>query len=140
MTDWIPGRVIAGYGVASGRQTGCPYPGGSIRQQIPYFMQHGVDLSPYFSGTLNVDLAPIARVPDAAHIVFDGELAWFDGIVERFVLASIELRVRGISYQGLWYWPDPATKPDHVQKATVVELLLPWIEGLATGDRVEVRV
>lgn len=40
--------------------------------------------------------------------------------------------------EGLWYYPHPATKPAHVQRPSVVELLLPWVAGLAPDARVEV--
>ncbi|HXA46131.1 MAG TPA: hypothetical protein VNW52_00770 [Burkholderiaceae bacterium] len=134
---WYTGKIIAGYGVASGRASDCPFPGGSIRQQQPYFLAQGVDLSPYFAGTLNVDLAP--HIPHPAGYVFDGNLRWFGDLEEHFILSRVELTVNGRHFSGLWYYPDPATKVDHFQSASVVELLMPWIEGLDSGDLVTVR-
>ena len=36
--------------------------------------------------------------------------------------------------------PDPATKADHFQNPTILELILPWIEGLKYGDMVMIEV
>jgi hypothetical protein len=140
MSKWIAGVVIAGYGVASGTGMDRRYPAGTLRLQQPFFFEKGIDLSPYFSGTLNVDLAPFKPVP--RHPLFDGCIRWFDGIEERFILSPVQVQVHadGRQYSGLWYYPHPETKPAHQQKDTVVELLLPWIDGLAAGARLLVRL
>lgn len=130
------GIVRAGYGVASGSGADRRYPAGTIRLQQAFFLARGIDLSPYFPGTLNVDLAPAAPLPRAP--IFDGRLRWFGDIEERFLLSPAELETGGARHAGLWYYPHPETKPAHVQEATVVELLLPWIDGLHPGDRVRV--
>jgi hypothetical protein len=133
---WLPGRRIAGYGVASGRAADSPYPAGTIALQAPFFRAHGVDLSPYFPGTLNVDLAP--HTPPRPAPAFDVRLRWFGELEERFLLTPIALRHAGVVYEGLWYYPHPDTKPAHFQRPTVVELLLPWIAGLPEDAKVEV--
>ena len=58
-TSWItiPGVVTKGYGVASGNDSP-RFPGGTIRAQSQHFLAGGVDISPYYPGTLNVDIAP----------------------------------------------------------------------------------
>jgi hypothetical protein len=134
--NWIAGTVVAGYGVASGQGSDRRYPAGSIRLQQPHFLAKGIDLSPYFAGTLNVDLAPHLPVP--RHPVFDDTLGWFDGIEERFLLMPIEIETRGKRVAGLWYYPHPETKAAHFQRGSVVELLLPWIAGLEPGEPVQV--
>ncbi|SNS83595.1 hypothetical protein SAMN06265795_107116 [Noviherbaspirillum humi] len=133
---WINGIVVAGYGVASGNGADTRYPGGTIRLQQPFFLARGIDLSPYFPGTLNVDVAPLAPVPQAP--VFDEVLRWHGDIEERFLLSPVELEHHGRRYAGLWYYPHPDTKPAHFQKPTVVELLLPRIERIETGADVKV--
>jgi hypothetical protein len=135
--DWVAGTIVAGHGIAGGGAADSPYPAGSIALQAPHFLHAGIDLSPYFPATLNVDLAP--HKPQARRIVFDGLLRWYGDIEERFVLARIEACVHGCEYAGLWYYPHPATKPAHFQRDTVVELLLPFIDGLASGDALAVR-
>jgi len=148
LTGRIAGTVVAGHGVASGRAVGSPavspavspYPAGSIQLQQPFFLQAGIDLTPYFSGTLNVDVAPclahdLARyAKEQGHVIFDGRLRWFGDIEERFVLSTITVTVGARDYDGLCYYPDPATKPAHRQRDTVVELLLPFIAEVASGD------
>ena len=134
--DWWPGRVLPGHGVASGRSGAGPYPAGTIELQRPHFLRAGLDLSPYFPGTLNVDLAPLEPVPSDP--VFDQRLRWFQDLEERFILSRVALRSAAGEFEGLWYYPDPATKPAHFQKRTVVELLLPRIEGLGPGAAVAV--
>lgn len=134
--NWISGILIAGHGVASGRGKDRRYPAGTISLQQSFFRQHGIDFSPYFPGTLNVDLAPCRPVPQAP--LFDGVIRWFEDIEERFVISPARLKVNGCEYAGLWYYPHPETKPAHHQPDGVVELLMPWIERLAPGDRVEV--
>jgi hypothetical protein len=136
--EWTKGIVVAGHGVASGRSGDRRFPGGTIAMQVPYFRERGIDLSGYWPGTLNVDLAPIA--PSPVRPIFDGRIAWHPGFDERFVLMPIELEFKGARYAGLWYYPHPETKTEHFQRPTVVELLLPWIEGLGVGDTVRVKV
>lgn len=122
--------------MASGRAADSPYPGGTIALQAPFFAAQGIALDAYFPGTLNVDLAP--HLPPPPRPVFDRRLRWFGTLEERFLLTPVALRHAGRVHEGLWYLPDPATKPAHFQRATVVELLLPWIEGLPADAQVEV--
>jgi hypothetical protein len=130
--NWLSGKICAGHGVASGTGPDRRYPAGTILLQQPYFLEQGIDLSPYFAGTLNVDLAPAKPVPQRP--LFDGVLRWFGDIEERFLLSAVHVRAHGRQYAGLWYYPHPDTKPAHFQRDSVVELLLPWIAGLAPGD------
>jgi hypothetical protein len=133
---WVPGRRIPGYGVASGRAgAASPYPAGTIALQAPFFRAQGVDLSGYFPGTLNVDVTP--HLPRPGQPAFDGRLRWFGDLEERFLLTRIALRFAGTQYDGLWYYPHPETKPAHFQRPSVVELLMPWIEGLPADAAVE---
>ncbi|HEX7641098.1 MAG TPA: hypothetical protein VF472_02705 [Burkholderiaceae bacterium] len=135
--EWLDGIVIAGHGVAGGGAADSPYPAGSISLQQPHFLRAGIDLSPYFSATLNVDLAP--HRPTPRRIVFDGVLHWHGDIAERFILSKIDCRIAGREIGGLWYYPHPETKPAHFQRDTVVELLLPYLEGIAAGDAVSLK-
>src|SRR6476469_2578669 len=109
--EWLKGTIIAGHGVASGKGNDRRYPAGTIHLQQPFFLQHGIDLSPYFPGTLNVDVAPCTPLPH--NPIFDGVLRWFDGIEERFILTHARLRTKDREFAGLWYYPHPETKPDH---------------------------
>jgi hypothetical protein len=95
-----------------------------------------VDLSRYYAGTLNVDLAPYVPAPNGE--VFDGMVRWSSQPAERFSLSPVEVEAKGRHYTGIWYYPHPETKPEHFQPESVVELLLPWIDGLAVGDTMAV--
>ena len=54
---WVRCRLVAGHGVASGRAATSPYPAGTIHLQAPFFAARGIDLSPFFAGTLNLEAA-----------------------------------------------------------------------------------
>jgi hypothetical protein len=136
--NWIPGTVVAGYGVASGTGQDRRYPAGTIQLQQPFFLERGIDLSGYYPGTLNVDLAPVVAVPQ--HPCFDGVIRWFENLEERFLLSPVEIEAGGARHAGLWYYPHPETKPAHFQRSTVVELLLPKLAGIQAGDKVVVRL
>jgi hypothetical protein len=134
----LEGIVVSGYGVASGRGKDPRFTNGTIKMQQPFFLARGVDLSPYYPGTLNVDVAPLAPEPNGS--VFDGFIRWHPDFNERFLLSPVEVDVKGRCYAGLWYYPHPETKTDHFQSSSVLELLLPWIDGLAVGDKIAVRL
>lgn len=136
--NWISGTIVAGHGVASGAGQDRRYPAGTIQLQQPFFLERGIDLSGYYPGTLNVDLAPVVPVP--RHPLFDGVIRWFGDIEERFLLSPVEVEASGARHAGLWYYPHPKTKPAHFQRNTVVELLLPWIADVKAGDKVLVRL
>jgi hypothetical protein len=66
---WVPCRLRAGHGVALGRNPHSPYPAGTIALQSPFFSERGIDLSPFFPGTLNLEVPGGAwrlQRPDAA--------------------------------------------------------------------------
>ena len=52
---WVRCRLVAGHGMASGRAPTSPYPAGTIHLQAPIFAARGIDLSPFFAGTLNLE-------------------------------------------------------------------------------------
>lgn len=136
----IQAKVIPGHGAASGKKDDSRYPGGTIALQTPYFRKLGLDLSPYHSGTLNIDIAPYSySIKKPKH--FFEEVAWTTHIPpENFYFFDIALNHNGKSYQGLIYMPDPETKTEHEQAPTTLELILPKIEGIQYGDSVEIDI
>jgi hypothetical protein len=64
MNDWIQvsGQIQIGYGVASGRAHNPRFPQGTIEMQKPFFRERGLDLSPYFSGTINREHLTFANI------------------------------------------------------------------------------
>ena len=135
--EWIEvaGRVMRGHGVASG-QSGSPYPLGTIAMQAPFFRERGLDLAPFWPGTINVSIAPATfRITNPAHLL--RQVAWTElHQPEDFSFVRCRLSVGGVAYAGLVYYPHPETKERHHQDAAVLELLMPPIAGLAYGDAV----
>jgi hypothetical protein len=139
---WHPCRLREGHGVASGRSSASPYPAGTIALQSPLFAARGIDLSPYYPGTLNLGFddtrwqlsRPDARVE---------QLHWTDRHPpETFSFWSVALRWQGQAepVAGLIYWPHPETKRAHHQDPDRLEVLAPWISGIASAQVLELGV
>jgi len=136
----LRGEIKSGYGVASGKLKDERYPEGTLKQQFKHFLERDLDLSEYFMGTINVDISPFSyeiREPK----YFFKNINWSDYISpENFYFFDVSLRFEKIIYEGLIYMPDPETKEDHVQKPTILELLLPKIKGLEYGNIVDIEI
>ena len=132
----VPGVVVRGHGVASGRAGDPRFPRGTIAMQIPFFRALGLDLSGLHPGTLNVDCAPLSFRPGPAARLFE-RVKWHPEMpAETFSFARATLVRDGARYPAWIYWPHPETKPEHFQPAGVAEVIAPPVPDLATGDRV----
>ena len=135
---WHFCRLLRGHGVASGHanrdplRPDSPYPAGTITMQAPLFAERGLDLSPYWPGTLNLSFAPKSvMLRDADHCF--PHLRWTPlHPPETFSFWRVVLRRIRSSQQlsGLIYFPHPETKQRHWQPQSVVEVLVPWIAHL----------
>ena len=135
---WYPGVVVAGHGVASGRCKGDQFPGGALALQQPHFAARGLDISPYYQGTINVDLAP-RRVELVRPQLTFPLVTWLDGYpAETFSFANAAVRHGVSDYPALVFYPHPETKPEHRQPPGVVELLAEFIPGIEPGIHVAV--
>lgn len=137
----IPATIVHGHRVASGLNGNPRFPGGTIRMQLAHFAALGLDLSAFYPGTLNVSIAPLNyRVGTPRHTF--RAVKWHPTEpAEDFSFFDVTVRRDGApSVKGWIYWPHPETKPEHLQGAEVLELLLPWIEGLRYGMRVRLDV
>ncbi len=138
-TAMASGIVVAGHGVASGRSSDPRFPGGTIALQVPVFLDRGVDLTDLlgaspFLGTINVDMSPAAPSVIAPEIAVPA-VTWSTRVPpENFWLFRAGIAHAAHLYPALIYMPDPATKPDHVQPATVIEIIAPWVPALVVGD------
>ena len=136
----LEGIIVSGHGVASGQGKDARYPKGTLHLQTPYFKALGIDLSNFFPGTLNVHLGQksiIIRNPKYQAIA----IAWSSYIApENFFFFDVEVEFEGHLYKGLIYMPDPATKTDHFQDASMIELLLPKIPGIKSGKSISLKV
>ena len=145
MTDGFlraTGEVVAGHRVASGAGGDPRFPRGTIVPQLPFLRAAipGFDAhlgAPPFPGTINLRfdgrtvtiLRPELRVP---------AVRWTEQFPpENFLLSRCRLERRGVALPAFLYIPDPATKPDHYQPGSVVELLCGLVAGLAYGETVE---
>lgn len=136
----IKGKIISGYGVASGKGKDSRYPEGTLKMQYPYFKERGLDLTEYFQGTLNIDIAPHSFEIKKPKYFFEA-IGWSSHIPpENFYFFDVTLFFHGKEYDGLVYMPGAETKVEHEQIDTVLELILPRIEGLDPGQTVQLKV
>lgn len=137
---WQRGLLVAGHGVASGRASDSPYPAGTIALQRPFFRQLGLDVADCYPGTLN--LAFPGGEWRLSQPAFQAEqLAWTPlHPPETFSFWPCRLRrpdATGAGQPAWIYWPHPETKERHFQAPDRLEVLAPWIEGLALGMALE---
>jgi hypothetical protein len=135
--------------VASGRSPTSPYPAGTIALQTPFFAAAGLDLTPFFAGTLNLRAGRgqwhLSR-PD--HRI--EALAWTDRHPpETFSFWHCRLRLDPgedrradgeAGLEALIYHPHPQTKQAHHQPPDALEVLAPWIAGLSSDQALELGV
>ena len=131
----IPAVIVQGHRVASGLNGNPRFPGGTLRMQQPFFSALGLDLSAYHPGTLNVSVAPLRYRVVKPKLTFP-QVKWHPTEpVETFSFFDVVVQPeRATPVSGLIYYPHPETKPEHFQTPDVLELLLPWTEGLAYGS------
>jgi hypothetical protein len=139
----VSGRVCAGHGVASGRSAGQPhnpYPAGTIAMQMPYFKALGLDVSDCFAGTINLDIAPGTWQLLQADHCFENMRWTHLHPPETFSFVALSARWQTSQVKGLLYYPHPETKAAHFQSRSVMELLLPRLDGLNTGALLRLQV
>jgi hypothetical protein len=134
-------RVIEGHRVASGLNGNPRFPGGTLRMQVPHFAALGLDLSAFYLGTVNVSIAPLRYSVVKARHAFSNvkwhptepaeDFSFFDTRVMLLDEPSVE---------GFIYFPHPDTKPEHFQQPDVLELLLPFVEGLCYGTELSLEI
>lgn len=136
MFEQIDGIVQAGYRVASGTTDSSPYPKGTIEMQIPFFQALGLDLTPFFPGTLNINISPKRFEIQSAPYTFKN-VHWAEGFApEDFSFVPCQIAYQGQTVDSLIYYPHPETKIGHFQNPSVVEVIAPLISGLRYGDQV----
>ncbi|MFM7267420.1 MAG: hypothetical protein ACKOZT_02370 [Cyanobium sp.] len=164
---WVRCTLGAGHGVASGQAASSPYPAGTIALQTPLFRAQGIDLSPYFAGTLNLEVPGRAwRLRDPAARV--EQLRWSEHHPpETFSFWPCRLRLawqgpaspatppavsasaeptagataaERIITEALIYHPHPQTKRAHHQREGCLEVLAPWLGQLPTGSGIDLGV
>ena len=112
-----------------------------MRMQLPHFRALGLDLEPYFLGTLNVSIAPLRYRVVKSRYTFR-QLKWHPTEpAEDFSFFDLKLLRPGAApVEGFVYYPHPETKPEHFQPPDVLEVLLPFVEGLEYDATVTLEV
>jgi hypothetical protein len=137
----FPAHIVQGHRVASGQNGNPLFPGGTLKMQRPFFQALGLDLSSYHCGTLNVSIAPLRYRVLAPRLTLRGVRWHPTEPAEDFSFFDVRLLRDGtLSAEGLIYYPHPDTKPTHFQQLDVLELLLPFVNGLSYGAEIRLEV
>tara|TARA_R110002096_G_scaffold353937_2_gene547166 strand:- start:35 stop:505 length:471 start_codon:yes stop_codon:yes gene_type:complete len=113
--------VVKGHQVASGQNGDPRFPDGTLRMQVPFFEQHGIDLRHWHLATINLSIAPAVYSIHQPRLTIDS-LQWHPTeAAEDF--SFFDCLLNGVA--GLIYFPHPDTKPEHEQPDDVLEILLP---------------
>ena len=127
----IEATVVRGHGVASGASGDPRFPAGTLALQFPIFARHGLDLSGFHPGTINLDIAPASYEIMEARLTLT-DIQWHPACPpETFSFFDCQLGTT----RALIYYPHPETKPEHFQSPTVLEILAPKIDNLAYGQK-----
>ncbi len=137
---WSPvtGHLIRGYGVASGPSMDYPY--GALERQGPIFKERGLDLSPYFQGTLNIDIRPATFELVKPEYTFR-DVRWTDlHPPEHFSFSRCRVRFRDLEREGWIYYPHPETKRRNFHNPSLIEIITDFIPDIKPGDEIQVLV
>jgi hypothetical protein len=136
----VVGKLIQGHRVASGLSEDSPYAEGSISMQIPFFQNLGLDLSPYFRGTLNIDISPYTYKIQKPQYTFR-QVDWTTKHPpEDFSFVSCQVLYKGDRYDGWVYYPHPETKLRHFQNPSVLEVIALPIADLVYGESLQLLI
>ena len=134
----ITGILVQGHQVAS--RPSAAYPYSSLEKQKPHFKDRGLDLSPYFNGTLNISIVPLEFEMTKPEFTFP-LVEWTDlHPPETFSFSRCKVRFEGKSYNGWVYYPHPETKKTHFQNPSLIEVITYEIAHLKYGDAIEIEV
>ena len=135
-----PFIVTRGHQVASGKAKNSPYPEGTIALQAPYFKNLGLDLTPYFKGTINAQFA-CQKVELLKWDLEFNKVTWLTKIPsENFRFAHGNIVYRNEKFPCLIYQPIAETKLEHFQPANTLELLAPKIAGITYGSKATLEI
>jgi hypothetical protein len=139
-TPWthLTGILMRGHQVAS--RPSAAYPYSSLEKQKPYFKVRGLDLSPYFNGTLNISIAPLEFEMTKPEFTFP-LVEWTDlHPPETFSFSRCKIKFEGEEYAGWIYYPNPETKKTHFQNPSLIEVITVEIPNTKYGDTLEIEV
>lgn len=137
--SWVQvlGVIVQGHQIASGRNPDSPYSDSALKLQSPFFKKGGLDLSPYYFGTLNVSIRPYTFTLTNSQYTFR-QIDWTPHHPpEDFSFSRCKLVYQGAEYDGWVYYPHPETKITHFQDPSILEIIAPPVLNIAYGDKVE---
>ncbi len=140
MTQKINGKLIQGHQVASGKATNSPYAQGTISTQIPLFQELGLDLTPYFRGTLNVDISPYTYLMKKPQFTFRKVNWTISHPPEDFSFSQCRIIYNDDSYDGWVYYPHPETKIRHFHNPSIVEVIAMPIPKIKYSDLLQLSI
>ena len=139
-TTYIDGVVIQGHQIASGKAQDSPYPGGSIVLQMPHFKKLGLDLSGFYSGTLNISITPKSFAILKPDYRFE-QVHWIDGLAaETFSFCQCNVYFEEAMSKGFVYYPHPETKTQHFHNDSLIEVICEELAGIEYGDKVKLEL
>jgi hypothetical protein len=126
---------VEGYRVASGPSRDYPY--GALERQRPLFKTRGLDLGPFFNGSLNINISPATFEMKRPEFTFQ-QVEWTDlHPPEDFSFSACRVVFQGRKYRGWVYYPHPETKLRHFQGPSLVEVIAQEIPDIGYGDPLE---
>ena len=134
----VSGILTRGHQVASRPSKDYPY--STLEKQKPYFKALGLDLYPYFNGTLNISIAPLIFEMQKPEFMFE-KVEWTDlHPPETFSFSRCKVIFKNKEYAGWVYCPHPETKKNHFQNPSLIEVITYEIPNIEYGDALEVEV
>lgn len=134
----ITGILTRGHQVASRPSKDYPY--STLEKQKPYFKSLGLDLYPYFNGTLNISIAPLTFKMIKPEFTFE-KVEWTDlHPPETFSFSRCNVIFKNKNYAGWVYYPHPETKKNHFQNPALIEVIAVEIPNIQYGDSVDVEI
>ncbi|WP_318731544.1 MULTISPECIES: hypothetical protein [unclassified Roseofilum] len=135
----VDGIIQLGHQVASGTALDSPYPRGTIEMQTPFFKALGLDLTPFFPGTLNIAISPKTFELVEPEFTFRS-VNWTEHTLpEDFSFSRCRVSFQDQKYDSLIYYPHPETKIRHFHNPSILEILAPLISEIRYGSRVEIE-
>jgi hypothetical protein len=136
----VMGVVIRGHGVASGQADDRPYPDGSIRMQIPFFKELGLDLTEYYPATLNISITPFRFTVTNPEYTFRNVEWTHLHPPEHFSFSRCRITYDNKTYDGWIYYPHPETKKNHFQNDHILEIISQYVPDIGYGNKIEVII
>lgn len=138
MKKRLQGIVIRGHQVASRPSKDYPY--SALEKQKPYFKKLGLDLSPYFNGTLNISIAPLTFKIVKPEFTFE-KVEWTNlHPPETFSFSRCKVIFKNEEYEGWVYYPHPETKKKHFHNPSIIEAIALAIPNIRYNDKVELEI